>query len=125
MTVEDLAMVNYILRWIGRIGFVILIFTIYRVYALFASPQTKLQHQWFIRGFGASIVVSFIILFLDYFIPSQILSSISVGFNVLTMLILAVYIHLQGNVLDKFKSSDEYKEAQRTMDALILKMKHR
>jgi len=115
--------INYFLRFFGRIGFCLLIFALYRVYRLFASPLTQKRHKKFIVSFGISIIVSFALLILNYVIPMSWLSTASISFNVFTTYIFAFYLYLQGNVLETYRGSEEFKTLSRAMDALILKLK--
>lgn len=116
---------NYFLRLAGRIGFCILIITIYRFYQIFASPLVKKRHKRFIRIFAVSLLVSLILLIVNYILPDQWFSVLSTSFNVLTTYILTFYLYHQSKILEQNASTEEFKQLSLAMDSLILILKHR
>lgn len=116
--------INYFLRVVGRIGFCILLLAIYKVYHLFASPLVKKRHKTFIRFYIVSMVLGFVLLGLNFIVPDDLITTVAMAFNTLTTYIIGGYLYYQGNVLEGYRTSDEFKNLTGAMDAMILKMKH-
>lgn len=116
---------NFWVRMAGRIGFVVLLVAFYKLYKIFASPLTKAKYKWFIRLFASSVVISFALLVVNFIFDYSWIALASMTFNGTTTFILAIYVFKQANTLENHIGSTEYRDVEKAMDALILRMKYR
>lgn len=121
---SDTFTLDIALKFVGRVGFCLLLVALHRLYLLFSSPLTRAEHKKPMFLFGGSVLLSFILLAINFVIPDVWLTFVVMGFNIVVTYAFAIYLYKQGNKLQKFKTSDEYLMYNRAMDALILKMKH-
>lgn len=116
--------IDFLLRFAGRTGFILLIIALYRLYLLFSSPLTRIRHKKPLAVVVTSLVVSFILLIINYIIPDDWMSRLVMVFNVVTTFIFGIYLYHQGTVLQEIKSTSEYYRYKQSLDSLILRMKH-
>lgn len=115
--------VNYTLRIIGRIGFCLLIITLYRLYQLFASPLMISRNKKFINLFTIGLIFSFFLFGIEFIFPARWMTTISMSFNILTTFILIFYLHYQIHIINKIKAGNEFKKLSDAMDSLIESLK--
>ena len=121
----DYGNINYLLRVVGQVGGIALALVLFRLYKIFASPLTQKRHKNFIYLLGISILISFILLAMNYVLPAEWFPTFEISFNVVGTYALALYLYHQGNILGRHKDSDEYINLSRAMDAMIVKLKTR
>lgn len=114
---------QYVLRIIGRIGFCLLILVLYRLYKLIASPLLRQNNKKFVFLFGLSIIIGFILMWMEYLFPASWPPNVSIAFNVITTYILTAYLYLQVRKLEVNVYSPEFEKLRNAMDSAILSLK--
>lgn len=123
LSLESYDLINYFLRLAGRVGFCILLITLYRLYQLFASPLVRRRNKTFVSFYASILIFSFFLLAVEYILPELWMSSLSMGFNVISTYILVIYINYQVFIIRKVKTSSEFHELSQAFDALIASLK--
>lgn len=116
-------MSQYVLRLIGRIGFCLLILVLYRLYRFIASPLLRQHNKKFVFLFGMSILVGFVLMWIEYLFPASWPPNISILFNVLTTYVLTVYLHFQVRKLESSPAQSQFEQLRNSMDAVIISLK--
>jgi len=115
--------INYVLRIIGRIIFCLLIVTLYKLYQLFASPLMVSRNKKFINIFIGILIFSFLLFGVEFIISEKWVTTLSMGFNILTTIILIVYLYYQTYTINKVRAGNEFKKLSVAMDNLIESLK--
>jgi hypothetical protein len=121
---QHLELIDSVIRFIGRIGFVFLIVSLYKLWVNVTSPLLRSRSWSFIKWFAVALVVTIFLGVIDYIISTPWIRIISMLFNICFTYMLAFYINKQAEKLKRSKGSAEYKQHSQAMDAYIASLKN-
>jgi uncharacterized membrane protein len=114
-----------ILKFFGKIGFILVLLSVYKFYNAFASPLVKARHRHFIVLYAISMIISLLSIVLNFIIPSDSLSTASMVFSVSITFVLAFYLYRQANILEEYRGSEEFRMLTKSMDSMMALLKYR
>lgn len=121
---EFLLRIDTLMRIVGRIGSIFLIVSLYRLWITMASPILRNRSTVFVKYFGIALLISVMLAFIDYIFITSWIRFVSVSFAVIVNWVLAFYLHFQTKRIRQTKSSLEYQEYSKALDAYITSLKN-
>lgn len=113
------------MRLVGRVGFILLVFAVYKLWQGVSSPLLRNRTKLFVRIFSLVIFTSFVFGVVDYLANPQWLHLTSITFNVIVTYVLAWYVNRQADVLRRATGTSEYVEYSTALDNLMMTLKRR
>jgi len=120
---EQLEMFEWTIRIFARIGAILWVIALYRLWTTFASPVLQKSTWPFVICFAIALGFSIILNIIDYYTTTPWARMISMTFNVSFTYALAFYVNNQANKIRRTRGSSEYLKYSTAMDEYIASLK--